>query len=63
MANCPICGLGNLVEAKHDLLLDSGIEMYDLKHSVCDFCEEWVVNPDQSRENKQKILNEKHPNV
>lgn len=58
MITCPICNQGNLVEAEHDLLLDSGIEVNSLKHSICDYCEEWIVTPEQSRENKLKILNE-----
>lgn len=51
---CPICGYGDLVEYTHQY---SDIT---LLHSICNYCEEWVTTPEQSRENKKRIMDNYH---
>ena len=49
--NCPICGKGELVMESHET---DGV--FGLLHSICDYCAEWIVTPEQSRYNKRIIL-------
>jgi hypothetical protein len=58
--DCPICYFGTLIEHTHSITTDSGMLVGNLKHSVCSYCEEWITTPEQSRYNKQKIINETH---
>lgn len=58
--DCPLCYFGTLVEYTHAITTDSGILVDNLKHSLCNYCQEWVTTPEQSRYNKQKIINETH---
>ncbi len=50
---CPICGKGELIPTFHKLG-----EIVGLIHSMCDYCEEWIVTPEQSRHNKNLIVNQ-----
>ena len=54
MVNCPICGMGQLIEHKHKLAFD-GANIPDLLHSLCSYCGEYVTTPEQSRHNKRLI--------
>lgn len=52
--NCPICGKGELVMESHET---DGVN--GLLHSICDYCAEWIVTPEQSRYNKKVLLRNK----
>lgn len=54
MVNCPICGMGQLIEHKHKLAFD-GANIPNLLHSLCSYCGEYVTTPEQSRHNKTLI--------
>lgn len=50
---CPICDIGELNEEFHETN-----EIVGLVHSICDYCGEWIVTPEQSRHNKKLITNQ-----
>lgn len=54
MVNCPLCGMGQLIEHKHRLSFD-GANIPDLLHSECSYCHEYITTPEQSRHNKRLI--------
>ena len=61
---CPMCDVGHLIEKKHDYYkeIDNGMwyaRVGGLRHSICDQCGSYIVSPEQSRFNKQKIMKAK----
>ncbi|AUB85700.1 type II toxin-antitoxin system MqsA family antitoxin [Candidatus Thiodictyon syntrophicum] len=56
---CPMCDEGQLIEHTHDRQdeIDGyGFTIRGLVHSLCDHCGEYIVAPEQSRQNKRTII-------
>lgn len=56
---CPMCEKGRLVEHAHDRRkgVDGfAFDVYGLAHSICDYCGEYIVTSDQSRQNKRIVI-------
>lgn len=59
---CPICEIGQLSLASHDLDVKHGdrvLKVTGLEHSVCDACGETPVLTDQIRRNQQRVADAK----
>lgn len=55
---CPMCDEGQLIEHIHerqDEIDGYGFTIRGLVHSLCDHCGEYIVAPEQSRQNKRTI--------
>jgi hypothetical protein len=62
---CPICGKGILSEQTHlhSMKFFQNSRKHDtveLKHSICDYCGEWITTPEQSKFNKNAIITSKN---
>lgn len=55
---CPMCDEGRLIEHTHerqDEIDGYSFTIRGLVHSICDHCGEYIVAPEQSRQNKRTI--------